>query len=133
VSSSPSGSRDGTRGEEDEVDGGVDPAGGDDVRLRGGDGVAEPAHGAARAAAAARPRVEPAQEEVGVVDRRVPRAARQPREQQHQRHEDDERREHGRDERREVHPGARPRARARFWCCSFSLRQAGGRAGTLGS
>ena len=101
-----------TRGEEDEVDGGVDPSGGDDVGLRRGDCVADPPDGAAGSAAADLPRVEPAQQEARVVHRRVPRAARQEGEHQHQHHEDDERREHRREERREVHLAAAPPAAA---------------------
>jgi hypothetical protein len=97
-----------TGGEEDEVDGGVDPSGGDDVGLRRGERVADPPEGAAGSAPAALPRVEPAQQEARVVHRRVPRAARQEREHQHQHHEDDERREHRRKERREVHLAAAP-------------------------
>lgn len=92
-----------TGGEEDEVDGGVDPSGCYDVGLRRGDGVLDPPDGAAGPASAALPRVEPPQQDARVVHRRVPGAARQPREHQHQHHEDDERRHHRRNERREVH------------------------------
>ena len=102
-----------TGGEEDEVDGGVDPSGGDDVGLRRGERVADPPDGAAGSAAADLPRVEPAQQEARVVHRRVPRAARQEGEHQHQHHEDDERREHRREERREVHLAAA------CCCCCF--------------
>ena len=92
-----------TGGEEDEVDGGVDPASGDDVGLGGPERLLDPADGAARAPAAALPGVEPPQQDARVVDRRVPGMPRQPREDQDQHHEDDERRQKRRHERRDVH------------------------------
>jgi hypothetical protein len=106
-----------TRGEEDEVDGGVDPSSGDDVRLGGGERGADPAHGAARPASAALPRVEPPQQGARVVHRRVPGAARQPGEDEDQRDEDDERGQQRRYEGRGVHPACR----RRFFCWLWGL------------
>jgi hypothetical protein len=105
-----------TRGEEDEVDGGVDPSSGDDVRLGGGERGADPAHGAARPAAAALTRVEPPQR-ARVVHGRVPGAARQPGEDEDQRDEDDERGQQRRYEGRGVHPACR----RRFFCWLWGL------------